>query len=248
MAIFDATKFLNFYGFVPNALDHIRGNTNKLPVRTPEKGGATKDNRPRNPFENRKGRPTITDLTLKWEEGSTTGGGLEGSDQQQANSDNSNLGGAEPSSQNIYTFEIPPVITVNLKKNVVTTKIAGSSRPPVVEIIGYDTFSIKIQGYMENVQKHALTQQREEDWWSVPATNGELAVRDGLFPKEKLEKLYEIFSKNEALTAECELLRLFNISRIVITSMPEVTYYPTAFTYSFNAVADAHQEILILND
>ncbi|MEO1049518.1 MAG: DUF6046 domain-containing protein [Bacteroidota bacterium] len=243
MATFDATKFLNFYGFVPNALDHIRGNANKPPVRKPA-GRATQDNRPSNPFERRKGSPTITDLTLKWDAGDTAQGGSLGNDTPLG----SEQGSAQPATENVYTFEIPPVITVNLKKNVVNTKIAGSSRPPVVEIIGYDTFSIKIQGYMENVQKHALTEQEDGAWWREPATTSEMALRDQVFPTEKLEKLYEIFSKNEALTAECELLRLFNISRIVITSMPEVTYYPTAFTYSFNAVADAHQEILILND
>ncbi|WP_299460783.1 DUF6046 domain-containing protein [uncultured Microscilla sp.] len=244
MAIFDATKFLNFYGFVPNALDHIRGNSNKLPVRTAKSEGASQDNRPQNPLDAPNGKPLISGLTLKWG-ASDKSSQVDVAETQEQENNNTN---SKEDKNNQYIFEIPPVITVNLKKNVVTTKIAGSSRPPVVEIIGYDTFSVKIQGYVENVEKHALVQQTEDKWWAEPATTSELAVRDDRFPKDKLAKLIEVFEQNEALTAESEILKLFNITRIVITSMPEVTYYPTAFTYSFSAVADAHQEILVLED
>lgn len=152
-----------------------------------------------------------------------------------------------------YFFEIPPVITVNLRKNVVTTKIAGSSRPPVIEIIGYDSFDIKIQGYMENSDTYTVTSKPNKltqvrNALDLVESKGEINIRDNIFPIEKLEDLYKIFKRNEALPVECELLEIFGISRIVITSMPEITYYPTAFTYTLNAVADAHEEILVLED
>ncbi len=191
MAVFDESKFMNFYGFAPKSL---------------HKTQAEKSNSP---------------LAQPWVSGLTIGS---------------------------YAFDIPPVITMNLKKNVVTTKIAGSSRPPLVEIIGYDTFTIKIQGYMENALTFPLSSKPGEvnNGSDTTGSKGEVSIRDNQFPVEKLRKLHEIFKKNEALSVKSNLLDIFGISRIVITDMPDITYYPTAFTYIFNAIADEHQEILVL--
>ncbi|OJJ18034.1 hypothetical protein BKI52_29730 [marine bacterium AO1-C] len=235
MALFDQQKFLNFYGFLPDVLgvdkyldvngiviDGFRSAASGL-------GGAAAkklDRRPENPQKQSPDKQNASVFNL------TLGEGKEKKD--------------------TYTFNPPPVISVNLKKNVVTTKVAGSARPPVVEIIGHDTFRIKIQGYIENKTRHQINYQpnrltQVQNALNLVETNyGELKVREDEFPIDKLEELYRLFEKNEAIKAECKLLNSLGIHWIVLTEMPEITYYPAAFTYSFNAIADEHKEILVL--
>ncbi|EAY28734.1 DUF6046 domain-containing protein [Microscilla marina] len=236
MALFDQQKFLNFYGFVPSVLGvdqylDVHGTVIKAANRISGAAGAeiTKrlDSRPENPLKkstNTTQNASVFDLTL--------GEGREKGD--------------------AYTFNPPPVISVNLKKNVITTKVAGSARPPVVEMIGHDVFKIKIQGYIENTKKHKINYQPNQltqlqNALNLVETNyGELYVRDDQFPIDKLDELYQLFAKNEALPVKCKLLSKLGIGSIVITEISDITYYPTAFTYSFNAIADEHKEILVL--
>lgn len=208
--LFNANKFLNFYGFAPTVLTRTKGKA--LPTlnkRVDSLAGATRAESPL-------GKSIVFDLTL-----------------------------------GTFTFEIPPVITVNLKKNVVTTKIAGADLPPAVELIGSDVYTVKIEGYLENNTTHTVSSKpgllrSASNAVNLVQSSGEIKVNDNQFPAEKLESLVKLFELKESLEVKSELLDLFGISRIVLTEMPEVTYYPTAFTYSFTAIADKPFELEIL--
>ena len=232
MALFDKQKFINFYGFAPNVLEVDKYvDVNGLLVQGASRASAiggnklnkTLSTRPENPisWENDFEKTLVSKLTIN--------------DQ--------------------YEFDPPPVITVNLKKNVVTTKVAGSSQTPVVEIIGFDTFQIKIQGYVENKIHHKLDFNpnlltKVDNTLNLVKMDeqniGELSVREDRFPIKKLEEFRELFNKNEALAVDSILLKKMGITQIVITQIPEMTYYPSAFTYTINAIADQHKELLVL--
>lgn len=249
MALFDKRKFLNFYGYVPNVLDvdnflDVNGVIKKGISRASGKiSSPFSDKRPENPItdESRKKNASVCKLTIVKNKPKVV-----------------KQGESKPKikeEDKLFEFNPPPVITVNLKKNVVTTKVAGANQTPVVEIIGFDTFQIKIQGYMDNQEhkplkfkKDKFTQMKNAfDFVETDVSNsGGLSVREDKFPLEKLEKLRKLFNRNEALYVQCDLLEKMGITQIVITSIPDMTYYPSAFTYTINAIADKHKELEVL--
>ncbi len=109
------------------------------------------------------------------------------------------------------------VITVSGRKNVITTAVAGKDFT-VKEIISFEDWSIKIQGFVV-----------EQDQGSFSP-----------FPSEKLTQQIKLFRRNQAVRVECEYLRLFDIHNLVLTdiSFPDMAGTAGAFAYEFSALSD----------
>lgn len=210
MALFNEKKFLNFFGFVPTALQRTKADL--LPVLGSASDEFFGTEQAVNPLD----EPRVFPLRL-----------------------------------GEFVFDPHPVVTVSVKKNLVTTKIAGADLPPVIEHVGIGSVKVKIQGYMENIKTHTLTsdpgklQEFKNAFDSIKST-GVVEIRDNQFPIEKLKALYQLFKKNESLEVSNELLEVYGISRLMLEEMPEVVYYPTSFTYAFTAIADKPFELEIL--
>jgi hypothetical protein len=119
-------------------------------------------------------------------------------------------------------------VEVSGRKHVVTTKIAGADNT-VNEVVGFDTWAVKITGYVI----------------SPPSAQPDAVF--GRFPAQGLRQQVKLFRKNQSVKVACEYLRLFDIHNLLLTdvSYPDMAGHEDVFAYEFSAVSDTPVELLI---
>jgi len=157
-------------------------------------------------------------------------------------------------------LQYPPVVSITTKKNVVVTKINGNNTLNVVEHVGGLNYEIRIQGFAENTKVHkvepvssrvdTVTQVLGDLQSFSPTirrkTGDGLYLKDNQFPLGLLENLVRLFKENKSLEIEHLVLnKAFSIYRLVLTELTDIVFYPTAFSYSFTAIADEPIELLL---
>lgn len=147
-----------------------------------------------------------------------------------------------------YRFVIPPSVAISRKKNVKTFERTGSDLPPVVKILGMGVANVRIQGFMKSTKTVEVSSgstsrfQQFVDTAQGVKISGAIEVSVAEFPFDDLNRLVELFNKNESLAIESKLTSIYGISQIVLTSQPEIKLYPAAFAYSFEAIHDEDAE------
>jgi hypothetical protein len=113
----------------------------------------------------------------------------------------------------------PAIITVQGRKNVITTAVAGKDIS-VKEIISLEDWAVKIHGFC-------------------------ISPMQGEFPEAELIKIIKTFRKNQAIPVECEYLRHFNIFDLVITDInfPDMAGYSDVVAWEIDALSDEVVEL-----
>jgi hypothetical protein len=113
-------------------------------------------------------------------------------------------------------------ITVSGRNTVISTAVAGRDHV-VNEIISFEQWSVKIQGFVV---------EQEEGGYSP-------------FPSNRLVQQVKLFRKGQAVKVECEYLRLFGIHYLVLTDVqyPDMAGTAGAFAYEFSALSDEPVEL-----
>ncbi len=117
-----------------------------------------------------------------------------------------------------------PTITINSKKNIIETALAGSTRRGTVkELISIGDWEITIRGIALNTNSTKV------------------------YPEDMVHRLNYTYGRNEAIEIESALTNLLGIYRVVIKSVnfPEMTGIQHAQAYEFQCVSDEDFDLVI---
>lgn len=111
-----------------------------------------------------------------------------------------------------------PTITITPSKNILKTKLTGSTRKGTVkELTSIEDYDITIRGIAINLKSKLV------------------------YPEDEVKALHDLFLRNESLEIECALTNLLGIYRIVIEKGPiltEMRGVQHAQAYEFQCVSD----------
>jgi len=119
-----------------------------------------------------------------------------------------------------------PLVSISGQKKIITTAISGSKRRgSVKEIITIEDYEVRIRGFIIN--------DNDPDE----------------YPQREVRQFRELYEINQAVSVDCLLLSLFNITQIVLKSfdMPEMEGYPGMQAYSISAISDEPFEFDLRN-
>lgn len=128
---------------------------------------------------------------------------------------------------------IPPSISIEIRKNIVYTPIAGRDFT-VKEVINTDDYRFVIKGFV--ITKPNVT---------VKIGNNDTLLTNDTIDTDFLKKLNDLMRKNTAHKIICPLFYYLGVQYAVIESIriPEMTDYTNAFAYEINLVSDVIPEI-----
>jgi hypothetical protein len=121
-----------------------------------------------------------------------------------------------PTALNGWQLPLEPLVSISGSKKIVKTSLPGNTRRGTVkEIINTNDYSISIRGLL-------LNETSEE------------------YPFKDVEKLKDLFEKNEAIRITNIITKTLEIENVVITGLkiPQMVGRPNAQTYELSCISD----------
>lgn len=132
------------------------------------------------------------------------------------------------------SFEIPPLVTVRGKLNVVETEIVGKAGT-VKEVTSLGEYMINMRGFLSAGQ--------------VTTSQGDfvIEVNNPEFPEQDFLKLRAIFEAGQSVEVTSYLMSLFNITRLLIISLnfPETEGFAGVMPFEIECVSDRDVELTL---